>query len=246
MIRHARRCARGSRRCGRSFRAWRALRRAPRRSLPRSGKNFGKDRLHMFRNLRHCAPALLSAGLVLAGSLAASGQERARNRIRVVAYAIDAEVLPDTQSLSAKTTVQFIPIDDNTIAPSFELNNALNVSRVVDGQGKQVPASRNQQDFTVRLNFEQPLPKGQPVTVTFYYDGRLSGQEDSPVYGIKFAAIHPDYAFLMYPARWFPVSGYTTDRFAANVRITVPSGYSVLASGLETHTTVGDKTAYEY
>ena len=59
---------------------------------------------------------------------------------------------------------------------SFELNNALNVSRVVDGQGKQIPASRNQQDFTVRLSFDQPLPKGQPVTITFYYDGRLPGR----------------------------------------------------------------------
>ena len=35
--------------------------------------------------------------------------------------------------------------------------------------------------------------EGKPVTVTFYYDGRLSGQEDSPVYGIKFAAIQNDY-----------------------------------------------------
>lgn len=199
----------------------------------------------MFRKIRHCAPAVLSAGLLLAGSLAAPAQER-RNRIKVVAYAIDAEVNPNTQSLSAKTTVQFIPIDDNTIAPSFELNNSLNVSRVVDGQGKQIPASRNQQDFTVRLNFDQPLAKGQPQAVTFYYDGRLSGQEDSPVYGIKFAAIHPDFAFLMYPSRWFPIGGYTTDRFAANIRITVPSGFSVVASGLETHSTVGDKTAYEY
>ena len=199
----------------------------------------------MFRNLRHLAPALVAAGLLLAGSLAATAQER-RNRIKVVAYAIDAEVTPDTQSLNAKATVQFIPIDDNTIAPSFELNNSLNVSRVVDAQGKQIPASRNQQDFTVRLNFDQPLPKGQPATVTFYYDGRLSGQEDSPVYGIKFAAIHPDFAFLMYPSRWFPIGGYTTDRFAANMRITVPAGYSVIASGLETHSAVGGKTAYEY
>ncbi|HEY1241890.1 MAG TPA: M1 family aminopeptidase [Bryobacteraceae bacterium] len=200
----------------------------------------------MFRNLRHCAPALLGAGLLLVASLAASGQDRARNRIRVVAYAIDAEVMPATQSLNAKTTVQFIPVDDNTIAPAFELNNALNVSRVVDGSGKQIAASRNQQDFTVRLNYDQPLPKGQPATVTFYYDGRLSGQEDSPVYGIKFAAIHPDYSFLMYPARWFPVGGYTTDRFAANLRITVPAGYSVVASGLDTHSAAGDKTAYEF
>ena len=64
---------------------------------------------------------------------------------------------------------------------------------MVDDKGKQIPASRNQQDFTVRLSFDQPLPKGQPVTVTFFYDGKLTGKEDSPVYGIKFAAIHPDF-----------------------------------------------------
>ncbi len=199
----------------------------------------------MFHNLRHRMPAVLAAGLLLAASLVAPAQER-RNRIRVVAYAIDAEVVPDTQSLTAKTTVQFIPIDDNTNSATFELNNSLNVSRVVDDKGKQIPASRNQQDFTVRLNFDQPLPKGQPATVTFYYDGRLTGQEDSPVYGIKFAAIHPDFAYLMYPGRWFPVAGYTTDRFAANLRITVPSGYSVVGSGIDTHSPAGDKTAYEF
>ena len=200
----------------------------------------------MFRDRRQRAAAFLAAGLLLlAGSVRASAQER-RNRIRVVAYAIDAEVSPNTQSLSAKATVQFVPLDDNSTAATFELNNALNVSRVVDAAGKQIPASRNQQDFTVRLNFEAPLAKGRPVSVTFYYDGRLSGQEDSPVYGIKFAAIHPDYAYLMYPARWFPVSGYTTDRFAANVRVTVPMGYTVVASGLDTRTATGDKTAYEF
>jgi len=200
----------------------------------------------MFRDRRQCAAAFLAAGLLLlAGSVRASAQER-RNRIRVVAYAIDAEISPNTQSLSAKATVQFVPLDDNSTAATFELNNALNVSRVVDAAGKQIPASRNQQDFTVRLNFEAPLAKGRPVSVTFYYDGRLSGQEDSPVYGIKFAAIHPDFAFLTYPARWFPVSGYTTDRFAANVRVTVPMGYTVVASGLDTRTASGDKTAYEF
>jgi tetratricopeptide (TPR) repeat protein len=200
----------------------------------------------MFRDRRQRAAAFLAAGLLLlAGSVRASAQER-RNRIRVVAYAIDAEVSPNTQSVSAKATVQFVPLDDNTTAATFELNNALNVSRVVDAAGKQIPASRNQQDFTVRLNFEAPLAKGRPVSVTFYYDGRLSGQEDSPVYGIKFAAIHPDFAFLMYPARWFPVSGYTTDRFAANVRVTVPMGYTVVASGVDTRTATGDKTAYEF
>jgi len=199
----------------------------------------------MFRNTHRRAAAFAGAALLLAGAVTAAGQER-RNRIQVLAYAIDAEVAPATQTLTSKVTVQFVPLDDNTIAPTFELNNALNVSRVVDQKGNQIPASRNQQDFTVRLNFDQPLAKGQPVAVTFYYDGRLTGQEDSPVYGIKFAAIHPDFVYLMYPARWFPVSGYTTDRFAANIRVTVPAGYTVLGSGLDSHAPAGDKTAYEF
>jgi len=64
----------------------------------------------------------------------------------------------------------------------------------------------------------------------FFYDGRLTGQEDSP--SMHQVRGHPsDFAYLMYPARWFPVSGYTTDRFAADVRVTVPAGYTVLAAG---------------
>jgi Tfp pilus assembly protein PilF len=193
----------------------------------------------MFRN------RTLAAALTLALAASAAWAQDRRSRIDVEQYTIDAEVSPATQSLTAKATVRFTPLDDNITSAAFELNNALNVSRVVDDKGKQITASRNQQDFTVRLNFEQQLPKGQPVTMTFYYDGKLSGQEDSPVYGIKFAAIHPDFAYLMYPARWFPVSGYTTDRFSADLRLTVPAGYTVLGSGLDSKDTVGDKTRYE-
>jgi len=181
---------------------------------------------------------------LLAWSAAAPAQER-RTRIHVEHYAINAEVQPATQSLTATAEVRFTPLDQ-TSSVSFELNNALNVSRVVDDKGRPVNATHNQQDFTQRLSFDQPLPKGQPATVTFAYDGHLSGNEDSPVYGIKFAAIHSDYAFLMYPARWFPINGYTTDRFSADLRITVPSGYKVLGSGIDTHQDAGDKVVYTF
>ena len=185
---------------------------------------------------------------VLSGALlvaAAAMAQQTRSRIDVDQYTIEADVSPNTQSLSAKATVRFTPLDDNITSAAFELNNALNVSRVVDAQGKQIPASRNQQDFTVRLSFEQPLPKGKQQEITFYYDGKLTGQEDSPVYGIRFAAIHPDYAYFMYPSRWFPVSGYTSDRFATVMRVTVPMGYSVVGSGLDSKEVRGDKNAYE-
>jgi Tfp pilus assembly protein PilF len=193
----------------------------------------------MFRNRR------LAAVLALALAASAAWAQDRRSRIHVEQYTIDAEVSPAAQSLTAKASVRFTPLDDNITSAAFELNNALNVSRVVDDKGKQIPASRNQQDFTVRLSFEQPLIKGQAVNITFFYDGKLSGQEDSPVYGIKFAAIHPEFAYLLYPARWFPVSGYTTDRFSADLRITVPAGYTVLGSGNDSKETAGDKTRYQ-
>src|SRR5450631_4293695 len=145
-------------------RSWPAVRRRPRaRRWPY--KRFWKDKSLMFRNRAFAAvPAALLT--LVAGASVAWAQADRRSRIDVEQYTIDAEVSPATQSLTAKATVRFIPVDDNISAASFELNNALNVSRVVDDKGKQIPASRNQQDFTVRLSFEQPLVKGQPVTIT--------------------------------------------------------------------------------
>jgi len=191
----------------------------------------------MFRNLRIILALAATATCLTA-------QER-RSRIDVEHYVINAEINENTQTLAAKVLVRFTPLEDISNA-TFELNNALNVSRVVDDTGRQIPASRSQQDFTVRLNFDQPRPKGKPVSVTFDYDGRLTGDEDSPVYGIKFGAIHNDYAYLMYPARWFPINGYTVDRYSAEMNITVAAGNRVIASGLETSRPNGDKTTYSF
>jgi len=188
----------------------------------------------------------LSLGLALILLSAAAPAQDRRTRIRVDHYTINAEVQPATQSLIATAAVRFVPVDNGATTATFELNNALNVSRVVDDKGRQIQDSRNQGDFTDRLTFDQPLAKGQPVTVTFTYDGHLTGNEDSPIFGIKFAAIHNDFAYLMYPARWFPVAGYSTDRFAAEMRIVVPSGYKVLGSGIDTHEAAGDKLAYNF
>jgi hypothetical protein len=188
----------------------------------------------------------MKIALMLAALAAGSQAQDRRGRIAVESYTIDAEVQPATQSLMATASVRYVPLDNNTSSASFELNNALNVSKVVDDKGHPINFSRNQQDFTVRLNFDSPPAKGQPVNLTFTYDGHLSGTEDSPVYGIKFAAIHNDYAFLLYPARWFPINGYTTDRFKADLRITAPAGYTVLGSGIDAHRAAGDKVVYEF
>src|SRR5665213_1331750 len=172
----------------------------------------------------------IALGVMLA-SQAAMAQDDKRSRIDVDNYVIDAQINPDTQTLTAKATVRFIPLDDQTSTATFELNNNLNISKIVDDKGQTIAGTRNQQENSVRLTFPAPLPKGQPAVVTFTYDGRLTGSEESPIYGIKFAAIQNDYAFLLYPSRWFPISGYTADRFTSKMNITVPDGYQVIGSG---------------
>jgi tetratricopeptide (TPR) repeat protein len=178
--------------------------------------------------------------VVALAAMTALAQERpaSRQRIDVQSYLIDAQIDPATQTLAATALVRFVPLD-NTSTLSFELNNSLTISKVIDEDGRQIPASR-QQDMNIQLTLPQTLQKGKPAALTFIYDGKLTGSEESPVYGIKFAAIHPDFSYLMYPARWFPVNDYTTDRFSSDMKFTVPEGYKVLASGIDSKETAPD------
>jgi aminopeptidase N len=201
----------------------------------------------MFERISHTYTGRIACAsvLVLLVTGLAQAQER-KSLIDIESYTIDADINQRTQSLAAKVAVRFTPQSDNTNSVAFELNNALNVSKVLDEQNRQVPTSRSQQDFTIHLNFNEALERNKPTTVTFYYDGRLSGQEDSPVYGIKFASIQNDFAYMLYPSRWFPVSGYTTDRYSALINVTVAKGNKVLGSGIDTSQSTGDKTTYSF
>jgi aminopeptidase N len=182
---------------------------------------------------------------VLALAAGAFAQEKTPP-LKVQHYAITAEINPRTQSIAATVKVDFMPLD-NTDAAVFELNNALKVSKVVDGQGQTLDATRNAQDFTVRVALRAPLTKNQASQLTFTYDGQITGGQDSPVYGITFASLKPDFGFLLYPARWFPVAGYTVNRFTADLKITTPSDYKVIASGDEKVEKLGgDKTVYSF
>ena len=59
----------------------------------------------------------------------------------------------------------------------------------------------------------------------------MTGSEDGPVEGLKLAAIQEPISYLLYAARWFPTTGYMTDRFTAEMHIRVPQGMRVFASG---------------
>jgi tetratricopeptide (TPR) repeat protein len=184
--------------------------------------------------------------LLAASSLGFSQERDRRARVDVESYVIEADVNPRTQTLAAKVQMRMIPLDDRVSGLTFELNNALSVSSVTDDAGRAIPASRSHQDYSLRLSFNEPLEKDKPLTLNFQYDGRLTGAEESPIYGIKFASIQNDYAYLMYPSRWFPINDYQVDRFTAKVTVAVPTGYRAIGSGYETKEAVGDKVAHTF
>ncbi|MEZ5401977.1 MAG: M1 family aminopeptidase [Bryobacteraceae bacterium] len=183
---------------------------------------------------------------MLAAFTATAFAQEKRPRIDVEHYTLEAQVDPAAQTISATAAIRFTP-EETTSFVVFELNNALTVTSVTDGAGQAVSAQRNSQEFAVRAQFPQPLEKGKPQNVIVRYEGKLAGSEESPVWGVKFASIQADHAFLLYPARWFPVNDYTADRFTATLRITAPEGFAVIGSGLETNSPASDgKRTYEF
>ncbi len=156
--------------------------------------------------------------------------DEARTKINVQKYTLDAAINPRTQSIEATAKIDFTPLE-NANQVTFELNNALTVSKAVDSTGATMPTQRDASDFSVRIMFPAGLMKDKPASISISYDGKLTGREDSPISGITFAALQPDYGFLLYPARWFPVSGYSSNRFMSDMRITTPAEYRVVGSG---------------
>lgn len=154
-------------------------------------------------------------------------------RIRVDDYLIDAELQPKVHKLVAHAKVKFTALEDISVA-TFELNNALRPTRVLDAAGKPLSAERVSQDSTIRIALPQGLAKDASTTLTFDYEGTLMSADDSPVQGLKLASVNDDTTYLLYAGRWFPMSGYGINRFTAKINVSVPAFMTVIGSGKET------------
>jgi aminopeptidase N len=182
---------------------------------------------------------------ILLLSAALFAQQERRGRVDVEHYDIDVALQPAAQTLTAKVKMRLMPIDDRISSIQVDFNDAMSVANVTDDAGNQVGFSKTG-DFNYRVQFTQPLSKGKPVTLNFEYNGRLDAREESPVYGIRFAAIEATGAALLYPARWFPVNEYTSDRYTMNLNVTVPAEFRVLSSGIDLKSDAAGQSTYSF
>jgi len=150
--------------------------------------------------------------------------------VQVNDYIIHVAVTPQTHQLKAQARVKFTALDDINIA-TFELHNALRPTRVLDANGQSLPVERVSSDSTVRISLPATLTKGSSDTLFFEYEGAIQSGDDSPVPGLKLAYVGDPITYLLYAGRWFPMVGYGTNRFTATINVSVPPGYTVIASG---------------
>lgn len=173
------------------------------------------------------ASVAISTVLFVASPLVAQRPERPG--LDITGYVIDAELDSTTHHIAAKTVVTFTA-PPNLEVVNFGFHPALKITKITDAAGKLLDGERTA-DGSVRVTAGAPFVADQPVKWTFEYEGVLTGSEDGPVEGLKLAAIQEPISYLLYPARWFPTTGYMTDRFTAEMHIRVPQGMHVFASG---------------
>jgi aminopeptidase N len=168
---------------------------------------------------------LLGLALVVAAGVQA---QSAPPGFEVTHYNIEADLFPSTHMLKAQARVDFTPEADLTVL-SFELHSALRVDKVTDASGQDL--SFRQVGPSLEVDFLNPVLKGTASSITVSYGGSLATDEGSPVEGLSLAHIGTEGSYLLYSGRWFPVEPGGLDRFSATMKISVPPGEVVIASG---------------
>src|SRR5438270_578427 len=162
------------------------------------------------RFLRMPAATLILLWLVAVTAWAAP----VKVQMQITGYVINADLDPAANRLTATADVTFTALEELN-NPTFELNNGLLVTKATDPQGKPLQYERLTNNNTVRFTPAVPLAKGTTTTYHFEYSGALKGADTSPVEGIKLASVEDPISILLYPGRWFPMTGLFTNRITA-------------------------------
>ncbi len=146
-------------------------------------------------------------------------------------YDISATLDSTRQSISAIAKIEFRASEVSSNI-RVELHPNLIVSDVKTAEGKSLGFGRDSTNpLYVLVTLPTPVPAGGQVTLTFTYSGMLANEENSPVPGVRAAVIGRDDAYLLLPARWFPLTNYPSNRYTATFHLNVPDTFAVAGSG---------------
>ena len=146
-------------------------------------------------------------------------------------YDVSATLDTIGQSISAVAKVDFQAVEASGNV-RVELHPNLEVKEVKTADGKALSFERDAQNpMIVSVMLPAPVAAGGRLTLTFTYAGILANEENSPVPGVRVATINKENAYLLLPARWFPLTGFPSNRYTATFRLNVPDTFAVAGTG---------------
>src|SRR5260370_28631857 len=146
-------------------------------------------------------------------------------------YDVSATLDAIGQSLSATAKIEFKAAEASS-SVRVELHPNLVVKNVKAADGKQLSFERdNQNPLFLAVQLLSPVASGSHVTLTFTYAGILANGDNSPLPGGLAAVISKEAAYLLLPARCFPLTNCPSNRYTATFRLNVPDTFAVAGTG---------------
>jgi hypothetical protein len=146
-------------------------------------------------------------------------------------YDVEVILHPDDQTITASVKADFVA-DQVSKTVVVELHPDLKIATIHQPNGKPLEFSRDANyPLLITVGLPETLTPGKKVTLQFDYAGPISSEEDSPTKGVRFANIDKTSAYLLLPARWFPLTNFPSNRYTGTFKLIVPDTFAVVGTG---------------
>src|SRR5215472_8817982 len=150
---------------------------------------------------------------------------------RATNYDVEVILHPDDQNITATVKADLVA-EQVSKTVVVELHPDLRISTVHEPGGKPLEFSRDTNyPLLISIGLPEAASPGKKVTLQFDYSGPISSEEDSPTKGVRFANMDKTSAYLLLPARWFPLTNYPSNRYTGTFRLIVPESFVVVGTG---------------
>jgi hypothetical protein len=169
--------------------------------------------------------------LSLLAASAAAAQAPHGFPFRATNYDVEVIVNPNDQTIQAQAKVDFVA-DQVAKTLLVELHPDLRITSVKSADGHTLNFGRdNNSPLLVTVELPGAATPGKQITLTFEYNGPVSSADDSPTRGVRFASVDKTSAYLLLPARWFPLTNFPSNRYTGTFNVIVPSTFTVAGTG---------------
>jgi hypothetical protein len=146
-------------------------------------------------------------------------------------YELSAYLDTAGQTINSIVKVEFRALDVSQIV-RVELHENLEVREVKGPDGKPLSFQREPENpMYLSVTLPTPVATGKTIALTFAYGGLLANEENSPVPNVRVASIGKEWAYLLLPARWFPLTNYPANRYTGTFKLNVPDTMAVAGTG---------------